>query len=197
MNSQKKRRFRRWLQPGIGIKRWLLLFAVGVILAALGLTFSWNSRFIGILEESLFFMLYQWTGSYVYMASTFFGLGAVAIGIIAMFYATRRMIAAVATALEPDGALGIMDVIYERRKLETGPHIVALGGGTGLSVLLRGIKEYTSNISAIVTVADDGGSSGRLREGMGIVPPGDIRNCLVALADTEPIMESLFQYRFQ
>ena len=197
MNSQKKRRFRRWLQPGIGIKRWLLLFAAGVILAALGLTFSWNSRFIGILEESLFFMLYQWTGSYVYMASTFFGLGAVAIGIIAMFYATRRMIAAVATALEPDGALGIMDVIYERRKLETGPHIVALGGGTGLSVLLRGIKEYTSNISAIVTVADDGGSSGRLREGMGIVPPGDIRNCLVALADTEPIMESLFQYRFQ
>lgn len=197
MSNQKRRRFRRWLQPGIGIKRWLLLFAVGVILAALGLTFSWNSRFIGLLEESLFFMLYQWTGSYVYMASTFFGLGAVVIGIITMFYATRKMIGAVATALEPDGAQGIMDVIYERRKLETGPHIVALGGGTGLSVLLRGIKEYTSNIAAIVTVADDGGSSGRLRQDMGIVPPGDIRNCLVALADTEPIMERLFQYRFR
>ncbi|HHW92098.1 MAG TPA: YvcK family protein, partial [Firmicutes bacterium] len=78
-----------------------------------------------------------------------------------------------------------------------GPKIVTLGGGTGLSVLLRGLKEYTGNITAIVTVTDTGGSSGRLREELGILPPGDIRNCLVALADTEPLMESLFQHRFQ
>jgi len=77
------------------------------------------------------------------------------------------------------------------------PRIVALGGGTGLSTLLRGLKEFTSNIAAVVTVADDGGSSGMLRNDMGILPPGDIRNCILALADVEPIMEQLLQYRFK
>ncbi|MBP9483473.1 MAG: YvcK family protein, partial [Negativicutes bacterium] len=191
------KRFSRWLQPGIGIKRWFLLFAVGVILAALGLAFSWNYRFIGSLEESTFRFFYWLTGSHVYMATTIAGIATVALGITAMLVASRKMIQAVAIALGPDGAKGIMDTIYEKRKLDMGPHVVAIGGGTGLSVLLRGIKDYTSNIAAIVTVGDDGGSSGRLREDFGIVPPGDIRNCLVALADTEPVMESLFQYRFK
>ena len=191
------KRFSRWLQPGIGIKRWFLLFAVGVILAALGLAFSWNYRFIGSLEESTFRFFYWLTGSHVYMATTIAGIATVALGITAMLVAIRKMIQAVAIALGPDGAKGIMDTIYEKRKLDMGPHVVAIGGGTGLSVLLRGIKDYTSNIAAIVTVGDDGGSSGRLREDFGIVPPGDIRNCLVALADTEPVMESLFQYRFK
>jgi uncharacterized cofD-like protein len=85
---------------------------------------------------------------------------------------------------------------YQRYSLRRGPHIVVIGGGTGLSVLLRGLKEYTSNLTAIVSVTDDGGSSGKLRGDMGIIPPGDIRNCLVALADTEPAMEKLFSYRF-
>jgi len=85
---------------------------------------------------------------------------------------------------------------YQRHNLKKGPRIVVIGGGTGLSILLRGIKEYTSNITAIVAVTDDGGSSGRLRGQFGILPPGDLRNCLVALADTEPIMERLFDYRF-
>jgi len=85
---------------------------------------------------------------------------------------------------------------YQKKQLERGPRIVAIGGGTGLPVVLRGLKNYTANLTAIVTVADDGGSSGRLREELGILPPGDIRNCLVALADTEPLMESLFQHRF-
>lgn len=85
---------------------------------------------------------------------------------------------------------------YHRRQLERGPRIVAIGGGTGLPVVLRGLKNHTANLTAIVTVADDGGSSGRLRGELGILPPGDIRNCLVALADIEPLMERLFQYRF-
>jgi uncharacterized cofD-like protein len=88
------------------------------------------------------------------------------------------------------------DVIYARRSLKRGPKIVVIGGGTGISMLLRGLKEFTSNLTAIVTVADDGGSSGRLRGDLGILPPGDIRNCLVALADKEPLMEELLQYRF-
>ncbi len=85
---------------------------------------------------------------------------------------------------------------YQKKQLERGPRVVAIGGGTGLPVVLRGLKDYTANLTAVVTVADDGGSSGRLRGELGILPPGDIRNCLVALADTEPLMERLFQHRF-
>lgn len=88
-------------------------------------------------------------------------------------------------------------LLYETGIYSGGPRIVTIGGGTGLSVLLRGLKRYTSNLTAVVTVADDGGSSGMLREGMGMLPPGDIRNCVVALANTEPILESLMQYRFK
>lgn len=87
--------------------------------------------------------------------------------------------------------------IYKGRLLSRGPKIVAIGGGTGLSILLRGLKEYTSNITAIVTVADDGGGSGILREDLGMLPPGDIRSCILALANTEPTMEKLLQYRFK
>lgn len=91
----------------------------------------------------------------------------------------------------------IEDLIGEKRLLINGPKIVVVGGGTGLSTMLRGLKYYTSNITAIVTVGDDGGGSGDLREDLGILPPGDIRNCILALADTEPLMEELLQYRFQ
>ena len=90
----------------------------------------------------------------------------------------------------------IETLITEKRLLVKGPKIVVIGGGTGLSTMLRGLKYYTSNITAIVTVGDDGGGSGALREDLGMLPPGDIRNCILALADTEPLMEDLLQYRF-
>jgi uncharacterized cofD-like protein len=90
----------------------------------------------------------------------------------------------------------VLEVLYTKRYLARGPRIVALGGGTGLSTLLRGLKGYSANITAIVTLADDGGSSGRLRQQLGIAPPGDIRNCIAALADAEPLMTQLMQYRF-
>ncbi|WIF95242.1 gluconeogenesis factor YvcK family protein [Caminicella sporogenes] len=93
--------------------------------------------------------------------------------------------------------LGLVNKIYDKNILSRGIKVVVIGGGTGLSVLLRGIKKFTSNITAIVTVADDGGGSGKLREDLGMLPPGDIRNCILALADTEPIMEKLLQYRFK
>ena len=94
----------------------------------------------------------------------------------------------------PDASLA--EELYQRRTRARGPHVVAIGGGTGLSTLLRGLKEITSNITAVVTVADDGGSSGRLRDELGVPPMGDIRNCIVALADAEPQMADLLQYRF-
>jgi uncharacterized cofD-like protein len=95
-----------------------------------------------------------------------------------------------------NGSESIVNMIYNQRALRRGPKIVAIGGGTGLSTLLRGIKEHTTNLTAIVTVADDGGSSGVLRRELGILPPGDVRNCIAALADAEPLVTSLFQYRF-
>ena len=95
-----------------------------------------------------------------------------------------------------DATESIVNTIYNQRFLRRGPKIVAIGGGTGLSTLLRGLKEYTGNLTAIVTVADDGGSSGVLRREFGVLPPGDVRNCIAALADAEPLVTKLFQYRF-
>ncbi len=90
----------------------------------------------------------------------------------------------------------MVDAIAEHRRLGRGPKVVALGGGNGLATLLRGLKEHTTNLTAIVTVADDGGSSGRLRRDLGLPPPGDVRNCLAALSDDEDLLTQLFQYRF-
>jgi len=100
-------------------------------------------------------------------------------------------------AIYPGKGKELIDIIYEKRFLSKGPKIVAIGGGTGLSTILEGLKEYTSNITAIVAVADEGGSSGRLREEFGMLPPGDIRNCLVSLAEAPQLMRDLFQYRFE
>lgn len=108
----------------------------------------------------------------------------------------KRWLVSVIDALMRETESRIPGQGTRERQLGHGPRVVVIGGGTGLSTLLRGIKEHTSNVTAIVTVADDGGSSGRLRKEMGVLPPGDIRNCLVALADSEPLMARLFQYRF-
>ena len=117
-------------------------------------------------------------------------------GILSVITGVKRIIKSFVTILLPQHMDTLVDKVYQKRILERGPRIVVIGGGTGLSTLLHGLKEYTSNITAIVTVADDGGSSGRLREDFDVLPPGDIRNCLVALADAEPLMGKLFQFRF-
>lgn len=108
-----------------------------------------------------------------------------------------RTVNSITQALQPDSEHELVDVLLTHRRLNRGPKIVAIGGGTGLSTLLRGLKQYSANITAIVTVADDGGSSGRLRREIGVLPPGDIRNCLAALADEEKLLTELFQYRFK
>ena len=187
----------KWLYPGMRFKRWLLLFSAGVMLVSLGLALVFNYKFLDIIEETIFRMVYLWRGSYNYAFTTFVGFVVVAVGLTLMLVAMRFVIRSLITVLLPDSSERLVDIIYEKRKLDRGPTIAVIGGGHGLSVLLRGIKEATSKVTAVVTVADDGGSSGRLREELGIIPPGDLRNCLVALADTEPLMEKLFQYRFK
>lgn len=186
----------KWLYPGMKLKRWFLVFAIGVLAVSLGLALIFNYKYLDFIEESIFRFVYNWNGSYDYMTSSLVGLGIILVGVGIMLFAIRGIVRSLIMALIPENSGKLVDVIYEKRKLQNGPNIVVIGGGHGLSVLLRGIKQMTSNVTAVVTVADDGGSSGRLREGLGIIPPGDLRNCLVALADTEPLMEKLFQYRF-
>ncbi len=187
----------KWLYPGMKMKRWLLLFAIGVILFSLGGALAINYEYLGRVEEEIFMLVYRAVGSYNYMITAVVGVFIVIIGSCLMLWATRSIIRSIIAVLIPDRSENLVDMIYQERKLGRGPAVTVIGGGHGLSVLLRGIKTSTNNVSAVVTVADDGGSSGRLREELGIIPPGDLRNCLVALADTEPLMEKLFQYRFE
>ena len=188
----------KWLYPGMKFKRWLLLFAVGVMIVSLGIAVVFNYKYIDHIEEAIFRTVYLWSGGYDYKYTAIAGLIMVAAGASIMLVAAKFIIKSVITVLLPSNpSEKLVDLIYEKRMLCKGPAITVVGGGHGLSVLLRGIKQATSNVTAVVTVADDGGSSGRLRQDLGMIPPGDLRNCLVALADTEPLMEKLFQHRFE
>lgn len=168
-------RFLKWLHPGMEIKRWILLSAVGLIMVGVG-----SAEFL--MRETL--------------GGKFIGAVILITGVVAVINGIRQMTRSIIAVFLPEGNKEFVNIVYQKRHLEKGPKIVTVGGGTGLSTLLHGLKNFTANITAIVTVTDDGGSSGRLRSQFNILPPGDIRNCLVALADAEPLMQQLFQYRF-
>ncbi|AGA70768.1 hypothetical protein Desdi_3377 [Desulfitobacterium dichloroeliminans LMG P-21439] len=185
----------KWLYPNLGVKRWFFLAVLGVFLFAAGFSVMNDGIALGYLELQFREAIYRLTGSAPRTAVPM-GLVISALGATAMVIGFKRMLNSIISVLLPDEEARIVDVMYSRQHLGRGPKIVVIGGGTGLSNLLRGLKGYTRNLTAIVTVADDGGSSGMLRSEMGILPPGDIRNCLVALSDTENVMEKLFSYRF-
>ena len=180
----------RWLMPGLGVKRWLILAALGATLFVNGV-----SRYL--TDEGVSLRINEFVDSLVaeffppaYLSWTFMIAGAllIALGI-------WRWLNAIVTAVAPHGTSNVINAILDR-KLTRGYKIVVVGGGTGLSTMLRGLKKITTNLTAIVTVSDDGGSSGRLQKELGVLPPGDIRNCLVALADDEALVTELFRYRF-
>ena len=177
-------KIRDWLKVGIKVKRWLAFGVFGILLIAFGFTELVTHR-VYDLYYKIFYIFLNITGVFVlYISVTEVMKSIIALvnkGYIKVSLDSRK----------------IESLIYEKRLLVKGPKIVVIGGGTGLSTMLRGLKYYTSNITAIVTVGDDGGGSGVLREDLGMLPPGDIRNCILALADTEPIMEDLLQYRFK
>ena len=194
MGPLQRYEFIKWLYPGMRIKRWLLLLMGGVTLAGLGIAYFLREVYVSFTFPSVFYYLTlqfipQWG-----RGSIFMGLAVLCVT-VAVWQLNRSILSAL-VPYQSNGHRSLVDVIYSQRMLRRGPKVVAIGGGTGLSILLRGLKEYTSNITAIVTVADDGGSSGRLRRELGILPPGDVRNCIVALADAEPLVTGLFQYRF-
>jgi uncharacterized cofD-like protein len=187
---------RRWLEPGIGLKRWLLVVFGGELLLALAGALLLRQvyreyDFSGPGQSLLYVVTLQFLP--YWLRGVIVGGGGVGLFVYGSWRAIRVLMA---PFLTPQSDQPLVEVIYQKRFLARGPKIVVVGGGTGLSTLLRGIKEHSSNITAVVTVADDGGSSGRLREELGIPAVGDIRNCIVALADSEPLMGQLLQYRF-
>ncbi len=183
----------RWLQPGLGVKRWFLVIFFGNTLLAVGFALfaldiyrkapdTWWLPILSIASLRFLPRLLRVTifGS--------IGIGIIIWGIIGL---NKSLLG---PFLRPGNP--VVDSLEKYRHRKTGPHIVAIGGGHGLAALLRGLKRISHNLDAVVTVADDGGSSGRLRDSLGILPPGDIRNCLAALSNDEDLLTHLFQYRF-
>lgn len=183
----------KWLSPGLFIKRWMAVSAAGVLVASLGLAiWTGMTPIYNILQLLKNFL--GWIATVI--PNYISGPLMIALGVVLVLWSQTRSLNSISEAFYPAGDQQLVDRLLSHRRLLRGPKIVGLGGGTGLSTLLRGLKEYSANITAIVTVADDGGSSGRLRREMGVLPPGDIRNCIAALADEERLLTELFQYRF-
>ncbi len=188
---------RKWLKPGIGIKRWFLLLLIGMGLLGLGVSFLARELYLSVTLPGAFYYITLQFLPYAVRGAILIGLAVLCVGFgVGKF--TSGLVWAARSADRRNGAdEPLVDLLHRHRFAGRGIRIVCIGGGTGLSVLLRGLKTYTENVSAVVSVADDGGSSGRLRRDLGIIPPGDLRNCIAALADAEPLMTRLFQYRFR
>ena len=175
-----------WLWPGLQIKRWLLLGILGIVIISIALASLFSSIFVNLNIVTVV-MLFSIGSILVFFSAKY--------GFISLF-----MLCSDDKSKLDKSKLDknkVNKALYDNRIKARGPKVTVIGGGTGLSVLLRGLKLFTSNITAIVTVADDGGGSGKLREDLGMLPPGDIRNCILALAEMEPTMEKLLQYRFE
>ncbi len=179
-----------WLLPGLEVKRWFLLIFFGSIMIVLGFMVLANVRPIYLTLELI-------RKAALILPSNLLAAIFILVGSIIFFKGWQKTTLSIMDMDSAKGNSSVLEKLYRRRKLNKGAKVVAIGGGTGLSMLLRGIKKYTSNVTAIVTVGDDGGSSGRLRNEMGILPPGDIRNCIAALGDDEDLITELFQYRFK
>ncbi len=180
--------FLTWLLPGLEIKRWVFLMFIGTFFIIFG-----GATFLNLHPLAQILAMVRKLAEFV--PSMITGPIMLGIGISLYFIAWRRVNRSVVNAIKPDARL--LEHLYVKKVLNKGPKIVAIGGGTGLSTILKGLKHITGNVTAIVTVGDDGGSSGRLRQEMGILPPGDIRNCIAGLANEEDLVTKLFQYRFK
>ncbi len=179
-----------WLIPGLHIKRWLVILVFGITFISLGLAYLLRAVYMsGVYPLWVYYLTFQFLPRA--LRAAIFGLVGIGFTAWAIIELNRSLLSPfqVSTA-------EMMEQLYRYRRRQRGPRIVCIGGGTGMPVVLRGLKKYTNHLTAIVTVADDGGSSGRLRNGMGLLPPGDFRNNLAALSEAEAVVTQLFQYRF-
>ncbi len=192
MKSSLNYQLRRLMLPGL--KRWIAIILVGIATIVLGVFLVLGYHPITVMGSFLREVLEHAADVLPHRIS---GLIIISLGGVLVCLAIAKMTIDVVSAYLPEDREAIPDVLYRRRHLDRGPRVVVVGGGHGLSNLLRGLKNFTNNITAIVTVGDDGGSSGRLRQELGVLPPGDIRNCITALADEDKLVTELFQYRFE
>lgn len=187
---------RRWLTPGIGVKRWLLVTFVGLLVLALGAAHVIRQATRDLEPGGIAGSILD-TLTFQFLPYPLRGLIVGVVGLALLGYGAYRTIGALTAPFRPSQGGGrLVELIYQRKSLARGPRVVVIGGGTGQSTILRGLKEHTSNLTAIVAVADDGGSSGVLREELGIPPVGDIRRCLAALADAENLVGEVLEHRF-
>jgi uncharacterized cofD-like protein len=179
------------LRPGMYVKRWFLVLLAGMVVVSLGIGFALTEAYRSAVAPAWVGVLTLQFLPLLVRAALFLALGGAlcALGLVKLYRS-------LADVLPPSSNQSLLERIYEYRFRQGGPRIVCIGGGTGMPTVLRGLKHHSANITAIVTVGDDGGSSGRLRREHGILPPGDFRNNIVALAQVEPLMSRLFQYRF-
>ena len=173
----------KWFQIVFRFKKWLIGGVLGILLLVASLLILLKDVAIGPLQWGISLLL------------AVFGIYGILVCFRKIFI---KFVSVYSNGIlrRPSNVSEIGDIIYRRKVLSSGPRIVTIGGGTGTSTMLRGLKAYTSNITAIITVADDGGGSGALRNDLGMLPPGDIRNCMLALSETEPVLEKLLSYRF-
>lgn len=183
----------RWLYPGVRLKRWLLLLVLSTIVIGVAVSGMMGDVFrnfeVKVIDVRPLAKQIQ--------SLRFVDFMLLALGLAGVVLAIRRGLFSILTVIMPAREKEYPTLALKRLRLKRGPRLVAIGGGTGLPALLSGLKEYTANISAIVTMSDDGGSSGRLRREYQTLPPGDLRNCLIALAETSPLLSQLFQHRFR
>jgi uncharacterized cofD-like protein len=181
---------RKLLRPGLNVKRWFLVLLVGLVVLSLGIAFAITDVYRTVTVPGWVSLATLQFLPLLARAAIFLAIGGVlsGVGVVGLYRSLTDVL--------PGNSQSLIDRIYDYRVRQGGPRIVCVGGGTGMPTVLRGLKHYSANITAIVTVGDDGGSSGRLRREHGILPPGDFRNNIVALAEVEPLMARLFQYRF-
>ena len=187
------RRESQWFRPGLGYKRWLLLALLGTALLGLGLALIILDIYRNVPDNWMVPVLAWLSLRFLdrpIRVIIFGGIGVIMV-LIGVWGTNQSLLKPFVPPGKP-----LIEALETFRRRDRGPRIVVLGGGHGLASLLRGLKAYTHNLTAIVTVADDGGSSGELRRNVGILPPGDIRHCLAALSNDEDLLTQVFQYRF-
>ncbi len=192
----------KWLYPGMRVKRWCGMSVIGIIICAFGISLIYRERPVDLFAGPNAF--WDMMGRFLHVSfrtatwSGWAGASIATFGVLIAGFGILKLLHSITSAVDPNyDPTRLVDTVYRNRFLSQGARVVVIGGGTGLSTMLRGLKQYTSNIVAVVTVSDNGGSSGKLMNQVKMLPPGDIRNCLVALADSEAAMTDLFQYRFK
>lgn len=178
----------RWLTPGMRVKRWVMLLLAGAVLLVVTTDDLSSGRFTAFFHDAYRMLPPAWSWP--------IRIFLILLGVAAVSFGLSRLLRSIARGVAPGSSVRAAEHVYRTRILERAPNVVCIGGGTGMSTVLRGLKTLTTNLTAVVTVMDDGGSSGRIREELDMLPPGDIRNCLVALAEDEQRIAHLFQHRF-